>query len=474
MTEIKKIAHNTIIQIIGKTITIAIALFTFGLIARYLGQEGFGYYTTIYAFLSIFGILFDLGLQMTTTQLISDPAENESEILSNALSIRFIASIFFLSLAPIFVLFFPYPTLVKVGVALAAVGFIFSSLLSTLTSLFQKRLMIQKVAIADVLAKILFLIIILAAIRLDLGLLGVIFAIVVDSFFTFAILFYFATKITVIKPAINLAVWKKIFSHTWPIALTIGLNLVYFKGDTFIMSLLRSQAEVGLYGAPYKILEVLINMAYLFLGLILPLLAGAAAIKNLDRLKLVIQSTFDFLIVLTVPMIFGGYFLGRRLMVMMAGENFLISGDIIKILFLATGIIFISGLFGYVVVALNQQKKMIKFYAVNAVISIIGYLIFINYYSYWGAAWMTVFTESFILFSAAYVMHKNIKFLPKSGLLSKALLSSLVMSVWLYFFPGINMFVSIFAGIIIYFSALYLLGGLNKELIKEIITISKN
>lgn len=58
----RKIAHNTIIQIIGKGLTVVFALAIFGLITRNLGQEGFGHFTTVYAFLTIFGILVDLGL----------------------------------------------------------------------------------------------------------------------------------------------------------------------------------------------------------------------------------------------------------------------------------------------------------------------------------------------------------------------------------------------------------------------------
>src|SRR3989344_6658892 len=113
MTTAKQIAQNTIIQVMGKALTIAVALIGFGLMTRYLGQTGYGYFSAVYGFLTIFGILVDLGLQMTATQLISDPRENESQILSNALTIRFVTSLIFLGLASIVVLFFPYPKIVK-------------------------------------------------------------------------------------------------------------------------------------------------------------------------------------------------------------------------------------------------------------------------------------------------------------------------------------------------------------------------
>ena len=474
MTQITKIAHNTIIQVAGKALTISLALIGFGLMTRYLGQTGFGFFSTVYAFLAIFGILVDLGLQMTTTKLISDPAENESQILSNALTIRLVASVIFLSLAPLVALLFPYHPMIKLGIAFATVGFVFASLTSTLTSYFQKHLIIYQVVVAESIAKIIFIAVVVAAIRADLGLTGIITAVIFDSVLTAVILFWFALQKVLLRPRFEFEVWKKILGKTWPIALTITLNLIYFKGDIFIMSLIKSQAEVGLYGAPYRVLEVLINVAYLFLGLVLPILAAAVVIKKFDQLKKAIQATFDFLIILTIPMIVGGFFLGEEIMILMAGPEFVISGEIIKILLLATGLVFIAGLFGYVVVALDKQKEMIKFYAINAVVSVAGYWYLISKYSYWGAAWMTVVTELFTLITALYVMKKSINFIPNTKLLGKAIAASLVMAIPLFVFPYLNFTLVIFIGVTVYFSALYLFKGFDRRAIAEIVNYKKN
>ncbi len=469
MTEAKKIAQNTVIQVFGKALTIAVALVGFGLITRYLGTAGYGNFATVYAFLTIFGILVDLGLQMTTTQLISDPANDEGRILSNALTIRLAASLIFLALAPLVVLFFPYPLAVKIGVALAALGFVFSSLTATLTSHFQKHLIMGKAVTADVAAKVIYLAAIAAAIFLHWGLLGVIAATALDSAAVFIILIYFARQRLLLKPRYEPEIWKLILGKTWPIALTIALNLIYFKGDILIMSFYQSEAAVGLYGAPYKVLEVLINIAYLFLGLILPLLAATAGAKDFGKMKVVIQSTFDFLVIMTLPLIVGGYFLGRPLMVMMAGPQFAVSGELIKILLIATGAIYISGLFGYAVVALDKQKKMIKFYLLNAVISLIGYFYFIPRYSYWGAAWMTVFTEVFILATAGYTMYRAIKFLPRLDIFWKSAGACVVMAACLYYLPGLYFPLAVCLGALVYFVALYLLKGFDKDTVFEMI-----
>ncbi|HLC89410.1 MAG TPA: flippase [Patescibacteria group bacterium] len=468
MTLAQKIFQNTLIQTIGKAITIMIALIGFGLMTRYLGQKDFGYFSTIYAYLAIFGILVDLGLQMTTTKLIADPAENEKQILSNVLALRLTTSLIFLSLAFLVALFLPYPGVVKLGILIAIFGYTAAALTTVLTSFFQKHLVIHQAVIAEIGGQTLYLILMILAINLNLGLIGVLIASILNSVFIFIFSVYFVKRQLKINLGFDGRIWLKILQNTWPIGLTIALNLIYFKGDIFIMSLMRAPEEVGLYGAPYKILEVLINIVYLFLGLILPLLASAAALKDFGQIKKLVQRTFDFLIIITAPMIVGGYFLGEPLMVLMAGLDFVVSGEIIKILFIATGTIFIAGLFGYTIVAIGEQKKMIKFYAINAVISLIGYVIFISQYGYWGAAWMTVFTEAFILVSAAYVMSRKIKFLPDLKIFGKTILASAVMAIALYSWRP-SFFVSLIIGAIIYFAVLYFLKGIDRNLILELV-----
>ena len=474
MNEVRQIAHNTIVQIIGKALTISLALISFGLIARYLGQIGFGHFSTIYAYMAIFGILVDLGLQMTTTKLIADPQADETKILNNALGLRLISSVVFLTIAGGVAWLMPYETVVKLGIIIAIVGFTSAALTTVLTSHFQKKLAMHQMVIAELTGKIISLLLIIAAINSNLGLLGIITATMLDSLIILVVAWQFGRRHLRLAFSFNWLVWQKIIAITWPIGLTIALNLIYFKGDIFIMSLLRRPEEVGLYGAPYRVLEVLINFIYLILGLLLPIMAAAWATNDLAKLRKVLQGGFDFLIILALPMIVGGYFVGKPLMILVAGSAFAISGEIIKILLLATGTIFIAGLFGYAIVAIGHQKQMIKFYAVNAIVAIIGYIYFIIQYSYWGAAWMTVVTELFILLSTVYVLKKEINFLPNLKIVAKTLAASLIMAMPLAFLPSVHFLILIILGTAVYFISLYLLKGFDKKLVLEIIRLKKN
>jgi len=81
MRLLTKVAYNTIMQIISKVITALLGLAVVTIMTRYLGRTGFGQYTTIITFLSFFGIFSDLGLTLTTAQMISQPGADQNKIL---------------------------------------------------------------------------------------------------------------------------------------------------------------------------------------------------------------------------------------------------------------------------------------------------------------------------------------------------------------------------------------------------------
>lgn len=473
MTLETKIAKNTIVQILGRGIAVGIALITLGIMTRYLGTEGYGGYVTILAFLQVFAILADLGLQMTSVQSISANGIDERKVLSNIFTLRFLSALSALILAPLIVLLFPYPTSIKIGIVVTALAFFFGSFTSILTGVFQKYLIMGKVALADIVNKIVILLLTLTTVYFNLGLPGILFALIAGNLVQFLIIFYFSQKLIKISWQIDLNLWKKTLTKTLPLAATIALNLLYFKGDTVILSVFRSQAEVGLYGAPYKILEVLINLIYLFLGLLLPLMTLHYTSNNWQKLKKIIQMGFDVLMIISIPLIFGGLFLGPALMAFVAGSEFIISGQILKILIPATVAIFFAALFGFLIVAANRQKQVVKFYFINAVFSLIAYLIFIPKYGFWAAAIITVLSEIFILISAIYVTRKFFKFKPDLALTKKSLISAFVMSLVLYFISDYHVLISLSLGSLTYFAVFYLLKGFSKEMIMEMVNTKK-
>ncbi|MBU2229270.1 flippase [Patescibacteria group bacterium] len=471
MSLTRKIAHNTIIQIVGKSVSTVIGLIVASMLFRYLGKEGYGNYTTVMVFLQFFGILVDMGLYIILTKKISEDGADEDSLVGNIFTIRLISAVVFLGIAPLIVMFFPYPTIVKTGVALLSLSFLFITLNQVLQGVFQKHLKMIKVTISEVLGRIVLLGGTFAAVYLNKGLLTILLVVVLGSFTNFIFTFFYSRKFVKIKLRFEFAVWKKIIWESYPIALAILFNLVYFKADTLILSLLKSQEEVGIYGAPYKILEVLVTFPAMFAGLTIPVLTYAYGKMDKERFKRVLGKAFDFLSMISLPLIVGTLFIAQPVIDFIAGEEFVESGKVLQVLIIATGTIFIGNLFGNTVVVINQQKKILKYYAAIAVVSVAGYLIFIPIYSYMGAAWMTVVSELLITISTIYVVWRATKIFPSLQLFFKVLVACAGMAAVLFLLQDRSLLLMILAGAVTYFVILLLLKGISKKMIKEIVLL---
>ncbi len=467
MSYTRKIAHNTIIQIIGKGISTVIGVVVIGMLTRYLGTTGFGQYITIMAFLQFFGVLVDLGLYIILIKKISEPNVNQDEMVSNIFTLRLVSAVVFLGLAPIVVLFFPYAAIVKVGVLVTSLSFLGITLNQALTGVFQKHLRMDKVVIAEVIGRVILVGATYAAITADAGLLWVMGSVVVGSLVNFAITFFFSRQLVKIRLRFNMAVWKNVIKDAWPIALSIGFNLVYFKADTIILSLYHSEGTVGIYGAAYKVLEVLTTLPAMFAGLILPLLMVAWAAKEHERFRRVLQKAFDAMIMIAVPLAVGTVFLAGPIMDLIAPE-FHDSATVLQILIFATATIFVGNLFGNTVVAINKQRTMMWIYLGVSIVSLVGYLYFIPRYSYYGAAAMTVVSELMVTIAAGIIVCLAIKMWPSFKVFGKALFASGIMAVVLYLISGVNIIAAFSIGGGVYLAILLLLRGITRETLVEI------
>ncbi len=474
MTQERKITRNILIQILGKVLSTLIGLLVVGLITRYLGAKGgFGRYTTVMAYLQFAGILADWGLSLVIVQMIAERPEDEEKIVNNIFSFRIISALCLFMIAVSLAWLLPYDALIRIGIAITAVGFLAISLNQLLIGVFQSKLAMGKVAVAEIMGRLILLLMTALVVWCDLGLSAILLATTIGALTNFFTNYYFTRKWLQIQFVFDPAFWCIIWHKTWPIALSIIFNLIYFKADTLILSLSQDLTDTGLYGAAYKVLEVLITLPYLFLGLLLPFMTTYWVKKQTAQFHAIAQNAFDAMSLMALPMVFGAILLGRQIMTLVAGQDFIIAGDILKILVVATAFIFLSNVFTHIIVAIDAQKKILPGFIVVAVVALTGYLIFIPRYSYWAAAWMTVVSEGLILMIAAMVVSHLTHFRPQLKPFLKALFASLIMSgiIWAFMFLHAPFLITFFGAVVSYPLLLILFGVVSKKFVFDIVKL---
>ncbi len=477
----KKIAKNTVIHTTGKFGASLIGVLIAAILTRYLGVEGYGAYTTIFAYLFFFALLADLGLYIITVNELGRSKLGEEKFFNNVFTLRFITAIFLLILASIIIWWLPYSLTIKIGVIVAAVATILNLLDQIVVAFFQNKIDMKRVAIAELVGKIILLGLTILIVFLKGGLILLLVAIILSFIVNLGINLIYLKKFIKLRLSFNWQIWQSILKKSWPVAVTTIFSLIYFKADTLLLSILpinptwaiNNEVAVGIYGAPYKILEVLIAWPAIFIGLVSPLLSKSWAKNNIEELNRIFQKAFDVLIIVIWPMIVGVLILAQPLMILVAGQAFVKSALVLQILIWAVGIIFLTHLTTYTIIALGQQRKMIKFYIMAAVLAVAAYLIFIPRYAYVGAATITVLVEFFMLITTLYVLRKRINLKISLLIFSKAMLAALVMGLVLFYLINLNIVLLILIGIGVYLGILYLIGGINRKMIKEL-NIVKN
>ena len=471
MSDTTKVAKNSLIQMFGKIFSMFFGIIGIGIMTRYLGQEGFGKYTTIITFTQIFTVFLDLGLSNVTLKMIShENDENTEKIISKIFTLRFFLN-FLIFLAPAIAQLFPYSNDIKQGILICSFAFFFTNLIQILVVLLQKKLNTTAYAIGEIFSKLIFLLSIIYIVTNSLELKYILIFSILSNFVYFINVFIGARKYSKIKFKIDLKFWKEVLIMCWPFAVSIILNLIYFRGDTFILSLLKPQADVGIYGAAYKVLEIYDMFPILFVNLILPILDRSYKQKDFERFKRIVQKIFDFFLMIAIPLVFGGILLSKDVIILVAGKDFIKAGGVLQILILAMSIITFGALFCSLIIAVNKQKKMTIGYITAAVISIIGYLVLIPKYSYYGAAITTVVVELIVTIFAIVIFKKETKFLPSIKSVYKILASSIIMFIFIYLLKyqlNLNILIMLPLAIIVYFTFLYLIGGINKEILDEL------
>jgi len=468
-TNTQKVAFNTIIQIIGKGITTAIAVVMLAYLARYLGVEGYGDYTTIFAFLSFFAILADMGFYTVAVREMSKEPEKAAGIIGNIFSLRILFALAFLALAPALGWLVPvYSTGVKIGILVGTLSSFFVLTNQMFVSIFQANLRMDKLVISDVTARLVLFLVVLLFINLNLTLVYFVLAHVIANFVLMLVSFIMSRKFLVFNLKFDFSYWKYILKEAIPLGIIIVLGLIYFKIDTIMLSLMKGSEAVGIYGAPYKILEILITIPAMFMGSVFPIVSRYIKEKS-EKVKTSFIKSFDFISISIFPILVGTFVLSQPIVLLVLGEEFTPSILVLQYLIFAVAIIFFGTIMGYFVTAANLQSKLVKVYILSVFVNIVGNLILIPAYSYIGASIATIITEGLTCLLAFIVLYKNLKLIPRFNIFFKSIFSALVMGGVLYYLFSLNLILLIIIGGIVYFGILYVVGGVNREMVKVLL-----
>ena len=485
----KKIAFNTIIQIVGKAFNISISLLVIKILTDFLGVDGWGKYVTIITFVGIFAVLANLGVAPILVREISKENADIEFIIGNVLGLGSI-SFLLLFFAPLSSLLIPnYGRSVKIGILIAILYQLFFLINKSFSGFFQSKLKMENVVIGEVVNKLVVLGLIFYVLQffsISNRVLVVICILIIGAFVNLTISYFLVSRYIKIRILFDLDYWRHFLKESLPMALMSILGVVHFRIDTILLSVLKPAFDVGIYGLAYKIIEIALFFPVIFVGLVFPSLSFYS-LSDKQRTKIIFQRAFDFLVITVVPIVGAISILSPYIIMTISDQKFYPSINILRILSLSLLATFIAHLFNHTIVAIGKQRELAIRAFMVVVINITLNLIFIPKYSYMGAAIITFITETLMTYLVFTIIKKEMQLIPSLEKLLKATCSTIIMLLtfwgckklnffsWILFIElsKINRFINltIIAIIlfIIYFFSLYILKGISQEDIRILI-----
>lgn len=442
-------------------------------LARYLGEAGFGEYNFALYFTALFIPLADLGISQFMIRELAREEGKFDKFIVNALLIKIPLAILTLIIIILVINLMGYPTEVKNLVLLFGIYMIFSSFVLTFRSIFQAFEKLEYTSILIIIEKALLIPLILLFISLGMYLIGVSYAYIISIIFTFLIGAYLLmSRIKKPKIEFDFEIWKLFLRKALPFGLNSLFTVSFIRVDTVILSYLQNDVAVGIYNAAYAPMLALTSaFANIVVYSVYPIMSRYF-ISSRESLKKSTVLTCKYMVIFCFPIAVICFVIPGKFVNLFYGSQYSQAIVAFQILALFIPLRLVSSITGTLLTSINRQDMRSLGYLIGLLINIVINILIIPSLSYVGASIATVLSEVVVYILFIYMIHRYYGSLNLHKNFLKPFIASLIMGTILFFISGLNIFVLVILGFIIYFVLLIILKTFTDEdkfVLKQII-----
>lgn len=465
-------AKNTVILV---ALRLLIPAFSFALVitlSRTLGAEGLGLYTLAFSYLTLFSSLGPLGLGAV---IVRDGAGKPSELammLPNAIAIGAGASILLTLGMGALGTILDYDQATRSALNLLSFAILPSTILILFDRAFialERPLYIAFALIIEHLVKVGGGVVLLF---LDFGLESVLIAAILGKFLACIVSFYYLNRAGVnLRPTIQ----RKTIKHLSSLAPTFSLITIfaklYWRIDVIMLSKLRPIAEVGQYGAAYRIFDFGIIFPQSLCLSLYPQIATAIK-EDEKKLSWLVGVASKYLFAVTLPVAACATVVSEGILTLIYGDGFKAASLTLSILIWTIVPYSFVRLNAYVLISAGFQKIDLRLNVIMSIINVCLNFLLIPLYGHTGAAVATLISMCILFLSQSIYLRKHLS--DSMGILNPnpiVILGSISAALFSALFGETNLFVVIFSTPFLYFMILFF-GGFFSENELELLRIN--
>ncbi len=437
MSSSARLLKNTGMMGVAKIIHPVVSFFLFLTIAKFLGKEGFGKYTTVFAYYTSFQVLASFGFRtLLAREVAKFPYYADKYLLHSSLIVLPVSLLNIgCMLVLVYILGFSQELLfLSFFYGLAILGHALNDMLEGYFAGLQKISLIAAMFLFENMIRILVTIYLLYH---GYGLFMIVYVFVIMKYIATSLYVYFALRtIDFSLGKFNFKFFIQLFHLLKPFIGTLIFVTVFWRADIMILSKLRSIEDVGIYSAAYRFFWLFVLLYKSFVISFFPVISKSYH-KDEDYYHRLCRKVIKIVILICIPVILMIYGFSDKL-ILLLGDDFIPSVTILKILGLGILPYALSELFGHMLLASNQQKIDFWINGIKMVVSIGLHFLLISLWGVNGAAW--AISLSFILniliqFPYILKFSLDVRFKMILEFLIKLIPALIVLCAIIYFIP---------------------------------------
>lgn len=458
----RRVVRGGALRVAGFVGGLGASLVGAALVTRHLGPDDYGRFQTIVALVTIVQTITELGMStLGLREYAQRTGTDRDQFMRTLLGLRVTLTSVGVLVAMAVAAALGYDSDMVLGAGIMGVGVVIVVIAGTLAIPLSADIRMGVVTSLDVgrqvaLAGVYVLLVIGGS-----GVLGFLSATIPVHLLLLGATYLFVRGIVPLRPSVDRREWIALIRPTISFALATAVGSLYVYTALVLTSLVASKHETGLFSASFRVYGIVAAVPGVLVTTAFPLLSRAAR-DDRERLRYATQRLFEGTALLGGAAVVTCVLGAAPIIAVVAGDEFAGAADVLRVQGVALGLTFIISTWGFTLLAMHRHREMVLANGIALVISAATVLILAHHHGAVGAAFGTLFGETWLAVGYIWGVQRGDPQLRPHTRRVRRIVPGLVLGLAAVLLPGSDVIATL-VGLIAYGACGLLLGAVPDE-----------
>lgn len=351
----KTVAKNASVLMVSQLTTWVLTLVLTVILGRYLGPENVGKLHLANSIWAMAGMFIGFGMDFYMVKEIARDQNRLPQLFGTTIVTRFALYFVGFGLVALYANLANYPPLTLYTIYIIGLANLIYQMGQSCRSALQGLERMAYISLGDVASKVFNSVVAITLLLLGQGVLVIAAVSIGTALIYTGVQFTALRRMMPIRLHFNLTMMKEMLRASFSYLLIRLSREMYIQVDVILISLIVSETVVGLYGQADKLFGTLLFVPSVFVTAVYPALSRLYKTSS-DSVTQLVGRSFNFLLLISLPIGFGLLAISNPLVVVLFGEEFAGSGPVLAVFGMVLILTYQNMLIGQILISSDRQN----------------------------------------------------------------------------------------------------------------------